>query len=117
MILPKNNYVSKLIVQYYHRISGHAGREHVLSLLRERFWIVGARIMVKRILINCVDCRKRHGPPGEQKMADLPEDRVIPNKPPFTFVGVDCFGPFTVKKGRSTVKRYGVLFDGASDPH
>ena len=66
--------------------------------------------MVKRILINCVDCRKRHGPPGEQKMADLPEDRVIPNKPPFTFVGVDCFGPFTVKKGRSTVKRYGVLF-------
>ena len=110
MILPKNHHVSKLIVQYYHRISAHAGREHVLSLLRERFWIVGARIMVKRLLNICIDCRKRHGPSGEQKMADLPEDRVIPNKPPFTFVGVDCFGPFTVKKGRSTVKRYSVLF-------
>ena len=43
-------------------------------------------------------------------MADLPDDRVIPNKPPFTFVGVDCFGPFMVKRGRSLVKRYGVLF-------
>jgi hypothetical protein len=110
IILPKNHHVSNLIVQYYHRISAHAGREHVLSLLRERFWIVGARITIKRLLSNCVDCRKRQGPPGEQKMADLPEDRVIPNKPPFTFVGVDCFGPFMVKRGRSLVKRYGVLF-------
>jgi hypothetical protein len=45
----------------------------------------------------------------KQKMADLPKDRVTPGKPPFTNVGVDCFGPFTVKRGRH-VKRYGVLF-------
>ena len=30
-------------------------------------------------------------------------------KPPFSFVGVDCFGPFSVKRGRSQVKRYSVL--------
>ena len=30
--------------------------------------------------------------------------------PPFTFVGVDCFGPFMIKRARSLVKRYGVLF-------
>ena len=46
-----------------------------------------------------------------QQMAALPIDRVTPFKPPFTYVGVDCFGPFLVKLGRnSVVKRYGCLF-------
>lgn len=43
-------------------------------------------------------------------MASLPADRVTPFEPPFSFVGVDCFGPLEVRRGRSTVKRYGVLF-------
>ena len=43
-------------------------------------------------------------------MADLPKDRITPDKPPFSFVGVDCFGPFIVRRGRSMVKRYGVLY-------
>ncbi|XP_038063022.1 uncharacterized protein LOC119733709 [Patiria miniata] len=43
-------------------------------------------------------------------MANLPEDRVTPEKPPFNYVGVDCFGPFLVKQGRSQVKRYGCIF-------
>jgi len=47
---------------------------------------------------------------GEQIMADLPKERVSPDEPPFTNVGVDFFGPFNIKRGRSTVKRYGVVF-------
>lgn len=43
-------------------------------------------------------------------MADLPESRVLAEKPPFTSVGVDNFGPFQVRRGRSFVKRYGVIF-------
>ena len=43
-------------------------------------------------------------------MADLPEDRLTPEKPPFSFVGIDYFGPLEVKQGRSRVKRYGCLF-------
>ena len=43
-------------------------------------------------------------------MADLPPDRIIPDHPPFTSVGVDCFGPFILKRGRAMAKRYGVLF-------
>ena len=65
---------------------------------------------VKSVLRGCFDYKRRQAPLGEQQMADLPTDRVTPVKPPFTFVGVDCFGPFVVRRGRSHVKRYGVLF-------
>ena len=36
-------------------------------------------------------------------MADLPQDRVSPDLPPFTYVGIDYFGPTEVKVGRAPV--------------
>ena len=48
--------------------------------------------------------------PEVPQMADLPAERVTPDNPPFSNVGVDCFGPFVVKRGRSQLKRYGCLF-------
>ncbi|KAK0147981.1 hypothetical protein N1851_012348 [Merluccius polli] len=43
-------------------------------------------------------------------MANLPPDRLLPDHPPFTNIGVDYFSPFEAKRGRVQVKRYGVLF-------
>ena len=43
-------------------------------------------------------------------MADLPAERKTPGQLPFTFVRVGWFGPFSIKKGRSVTKRYGVIF-------
>jgi hypothetical protein len=65
---------------------------------------------VRRILKRCVVCRRRYSKPLQQKMSELPEDRVTAGNPPFTTVGVDYFGPFEVKQGRSYVKRYGCIF-------
>lgn len=50
----------------------------------------------------------------EQKMADLPIDRLS-TEPPFTYVGLDVFGPWTVvarrtRGGQSQNKRWAVLF-------
>jgi hypothetical protein len=39
-ILPKHHVVVDLIVRHYHMISGHAGREHVHALCREKYWII-----------------------------------------------------------------------------
>lgn len=44
----------------------------------------------------------------EQRMADLPIDRLEPS-PPFSYTGIDCFGPFYTKQGRKENKRYGLL--------
>ena len=65
---------------------------------------------MRRVLSRCFSCKRRQAPVGTQKMADLPLDRVTPDKPSFSFVGADCFGLFYVQRGRSQVKRYGVLF-------
>ena len=43
-------------------------------------------------------------------MADLPPERCEPYKEPWTYVGIDIFGNFYVKQGRSEAKRYGVIF-------
>ena len=110
VILPKSHYVSDIIIQEYHYASGHFGHEYVLSLIREKYWIIQARVPIKRIVRNCFKCKRRRSEPMKQKMADLPEDRVSPDKPPFSAVGVDYFGPFLVKRGRALVKRYGVVF-------
>ena len=110
IIMPKDSHVSNLIIDHYHKLSGHSGRQHVLSMIRQKYWIIKANSAVRRLLRGCYGCRKREAPPCEQIMADLPEDRLIPDKLPFTAVGLDFFGPFQVRRSRSLVKRYGVIF-------
>ena len=110
IILPASQHVVRLIIRFYHHVSGHSGMEHVLSMIRERFWIMKGSAAVKRTLSDCFSLRKRQAPIGEQKMANLQKDRVTPNKPPSAYVGVDCFGPFLVRRGRSQAKRYGIIF-------
>ena len=109
-IIPKDLHVTTLILQDIHEKIGHCGRLYMLSQVRQRYWIPSANSVVRKFLSKCVICRKVKGQPLGQKMADLPKDRLLPDKPPFTNVGVDYFGPFDVKQGRSTVKRYGALF-------
>lgn len=110
VILPKNHHVVTLIVNHYRHLSGHSGVEYTLSLIRQTYWIIKGRQTVQTILNQCVSCKKRQAPMAKQKMANLPQDRTTPSKSPFTYTGVDCFGPFGVRRGRTKVKRYGVLF-------
>ncbi|MGH0117086.1 UNVERIFIED_CONTAM: hypothetical protein FKN15_030931 [Acipenser sinensis] len=109
-ILSKDLHVAELILREIHQDVGHSGRNHMLSKLRLNYWIPGANAAIRRVLSKCVVCRRFHGAAGRQQMADLPQDRVLPDEPPFTNTGVDYFGPFEVRRGRSVVKRYGVIF-------
>ena len=96
IILLKRHHVTELFIREYHERCGHSGLEYVLSLLRQRFWIIKARSAIRRVLDSCFSCKRQQVPAGTQKMADLPKDQVTPNLPPFTNVGVDCFGPITI---------------------
>ena len=110
IILPYRHHITDLIIAHHHQESGHMGQEFVLSCLRQNYWIIKGRSAVRRVLSNCFACRRRSAPRGEQLMADLAEDRLKPDEPPFTYVGVDYFGPIFVRRGRSQIKNYGCLF-------
>ena len=109
-LLPRDNHVCSLILKDAHARCLHSGREHTMMESRRKFWIPKVRPMINSIIRDCVHCTRYKGNPSHQRMADLPHDRVTAGKPAFTTVGMDCFGPFTVKRGRKTDKRYGCIF-------
>ena len=106
VILAKDHPLSLLVIQNIHGENFHVGREHTLALLRQHYWIPACRGLIRRILHNCLRYKRDRALPKPTFMGDLP----------FNNTGVDCFGPYYVKKSKMTrttkgVKKcYGVLF-------
>lgn len=109
ILLPKDSHLTVLIATDCHVKTGHSGRTTTIHEMRARgFWVIGIRRLVASILRGCVLCLRHHAPFLQQRMADLPADRVTPGSP-FDHCGMDCFGPFLVREGRRTVKRWGLI--------
>ncbi|KAK7930431.1 hypothetical protein WMY93_006826 [Mugilogobius chulae] len=94
IILAKDLHISTLLLRNIHQQVGHSGRNHMLSKLREKYWITGVSTAIRSVLSKCTTCRRLNAAPVYQQMADLPAERLKPDEPPFTRVGVDYFGPF-----------------------
>ena len=110
IILPKNHPITVLVIRHFHEKVHHGGRDATLNEIRQRgFMIVNASSRVRNEIYKCVTCRRLRGKMGDQRMADLPEERCS-EAAPFTYTGVDMFGPFVIKEGRKELKRYGAIF-------
>ena len=109
IILPARHPLTVLVLQEYHAGS-HLGVEWLVSLIRRKFWVPGLRGTLRGMRSKCVICKRLYNKPMQQIMADLPPDRCTPSGGPFVRVGVDLCGPFYVRQGRSTVKRYCCVF-------
>ncbi|XP_054708471.1 uncharacterized protein LOC129218267 [Uloborus diversus] len=48
ILLPKGNFITNLIIKSYHEKHLHCGVQLLLFLLREEFWIINARIEIKK---------------------------------------------------------------------
>lgn len=108
-ILLPDNTITRVIIQEFHS-RAHVGVEWTLSLVRQYYWIVHGRSVVRKIVRSCIACKKLFSKPSKQIVADLPLKRLDPGKPPFTFVGIDVFDPCSVKVNRLGIKRYGCMF-------
>uniref|UniRef100_A0A8D9BE06 Integrase catalytic domain-containing protein n=1 Tax=Cacopsylla melanoneura TaxID=428564 RepID=A0A8D9BE06_9HEMI len=114
ILLPKNDPIVTLIIQHYHRTNLHTGTHLLLTLIRQKYWIISARSQVKKHVNKCNHCFRISPKPSFPKMGDLPECRVNESKP-FLHTGVDYCGPFSVTmiSGRgikSSKKAYVCLF-------
>ncbi|CAB3980680.1 RNA-directed DNA polymerase from mobile element jockey [Paramuricea clavata] len=75
----------------------HGGVKATLTELRSKFWLVRGRNSVRKLLFNCVTCKKQDGRAYKAlNSPPLPEFRVK-EAPPFTYVGLDYVGPLYVK--------------------
>ena len=109
-IISKASWLANLIISHHHSKVHHQGRIFTQASLRQSgFWIVGAHCLTKSLIRKCVTCKKMQKTPIAQQMGLLPKDRVDPS-PPFTHIGVDTFGHFTVKERRSEIKRWCIVF-------
>ena len=89
VVLPKLAYVSKLIAEYCHKATSHQGRSTTMNEIRAKgYWIIGCRGIVSSLINKCVPCMRLRGTVLDQRMADLPADRLEPS-PPFTYCAVD----------------------------
>ncbi|UYV75448.1 hypothetical protein LAZ67_13000305 [Cordylochernes scorpioides] len=89
-ILTFDHHVTELLIQAEHERCAHQGSETLLNNLRGRFWIIDGKQTVLRTIRKC--------------------PRLATYQRPFTFTGLDAFGPFTVTVGRRHEKRWVIIF-------
>lgn len=112
LISGKHPLTKPLVTQEHLRLL-HAGPQLLLSNLRDRYWIISGRNIVKQVVHRCLKCFRLSPQLTEPIMGNLPSSRLQPT-PPFHVTGVDYGGPFLIKdrkgRGSKTIKSYLCLF-------
>lgn len=113
ILLPNQGKITRLLIEREHRTLLHAGPQLLLASLRQRYWPLSARSLVRQVCRSCVVCFKTTPTGLTQAMGSLPGDRIKPSRP-FTIVGTDFAGPIITLvnkgRGRKVCKSYIALF-------
>ena len=102
--VPKNHLLGRMLAEHYHLKQLHAGLQTTLTAIRQRFWIFGARSIVKKVCHKCIRCFKCNPKGVVQTMADLPANRVTEARP-LVISGVDLYRLRTCIDQGTTSKR------------
>ncbi|XP_058447679.1 uncharacterized protein LOC131428053 [Malaya genurostris] len=109
IILPRNHHVTKLIIIDTHERFNHQNHSTIVNEILQRYRIPRLKATYQSVRRNCQHCKNDQAKPRPPIMADLPQSRLAAFSRPFTYMGVDYFGPIMVLVGRHSEKRWGVL--------
>jgi len=98
-VLPSHHPIVERLMFSTHVKSCHVGVQGLLSLLREKFWILKGRKSIRAILLRCVMCRRNEAEHITASQPVLPEPRVR-DAAVFKTTGVDMAGPLFLRGGR-----------------
>ncbi|XP_055714374.1 uncharacterized protein LOC129808613 [Phlebotomus papatasi] len=90
----------------------HAGPQLTLASMRQKYWAIHGRNLVRKIVRECIVCIRAKPITSQQLMGSLPECRVNLVRP-FLHTGVDFTGHVTIKRtprGSSHEKAYVCIF-------
>ena len=92
-LFPQDSHLERLVVLNSHHLSTlHGGTSQTNAHVRTRFWIPSCRNLVKKLIMNCVNCNRFNSKPIFPLMGDLPKTRVGPSNKAFEDVGLDFAG-------------------------
>lgn len=100
MILSIKSHIVNLLIEHTHRALLHAGPSTVMATLAYHYHIPKIKKMLRKLSSSCIPCRKAYARTTNQLMGELPAVRTQIARP-FSTVGVDFAGPFTIKRGRT----------------
>ena len=113
-ILPYNCHFSELLIGYFHEKKLHSGIRMAHSTVRQKFWVIKAKRMIRSYINNCNIYHRYRADTVAQKMVILPAVRVTRPDKPFRHTGVDYAGPVDILRyrgrGSRTYKAYIAVF-------
>ncbi|XP_065915698.1 uncharacterized protein [Dysidea avara] len=109
-LLPSKHSLTRLIIYTTHEKQLHGRVNFTLTALRQRYWIPSARQVTRRLLQQCVVCKKVNGKPYQVPDPPPLVKERMQNAQPFEFTGVDFTGaPYARNQGGES-KIYVCLF-------
>lgn len=99
IILENNHLITKLLVDLVHKNTLHGGVQLMTAVLRQNYWVLNARSVLKQTVFKCTICFRQKAEYRQQLMGNLPKSRVQASRV-FDHVGVDYCGPLEIKTSK-----------------
>lgn len=114
ILLPAKHAFTISVINFEHKRTLHSGTQCTLSHVRQKYWPINGKIVVKSCIRKCLKCfRASPHTSVTQKMGELPKARITASRP-FLSTAVDYAGPFELKASKTrtnkTIKGYVCMF-------